>query len=219
VADEVLTGAGRTGAWTALEHYGVSPDIMTLGKGIAGGYAPLSAVAAPERIVDVVANGSGALLHAQTFSHHAVLCAAGLATVRYLKDHRLIEHCATMGLMLHERLRALAELPHVGDVRGRGLLAGIELVEDKATRAPFPRAARFAERFTQAALDAGLVVWPNTGHAGGAGDLVMIAPPFIIDEREIDQIAALFGEALEAALRSLPGEARASGASPSWRTA
>jgi adenosylmethionine-8-amino-7-oxononanoate aminotransferase len=121
--------------------------------------------------------------------------------------------------VLHERLRTVAELPHVGDVRGLGLLAGIEFVEDKATRTPFPRAARFAERFTQAALDAGLVVWPNMGHAGGAGDLVMIAPPFIISELEIEQIVALFGEALEATLRSLPGSTRGSVDSASWRTA
>jgi adenosylmethionine-8-amino-7-oxononanoate aminotransferase len=219
VADEVLTGAGRTGAWTALEHFGVVPDIMTLGKGIAGGYAPLSAVAAPERIVNVLASGSGSLLHAQTFSHHPVLCAAGVATVRYLKRHQLVERCAAIGRVLHERLRALAEWPHVGDVRGRGLLAGIEFVEDKETRAPFPRTARFAERFTQAALDAGLVVWPNTGHAGGAGDLVMIAPPFVIEEREIDQLVARLGEALEGTLRSLPSGVRAPADSSGWRTA
>ncbi len=147
VADEILTGAGRTGTWSALEPYGVVPDIMVLGKGIAGGYAPLSAVVAPRRIVDVLAQGSGVFLHAQTFSHHATLCAAGVATIKYLRDHRLIERCAAMGAVLHRRLQSLRALPCVGDVRGRGLLAGIEFVEDKATRRPFPPAARFAESF------------------------------------------------------------------------
>jgi len=104
VADEVLTGAGRTGTWSALEPYGAVPDIMILGKGIGGGYAPLSAVVAPRRIVDVLAKGSGVFLHAQTFSHHATLCAAGVATIRYLRRHDLIERCAEMGRLLHQRL-------------------------------------------------------------------------------------------------------------------
>src|SRR5436309_11572422 len=128
VADEILCGAGRTGSWWAIEPYGVAPDLMTLGKGISGGYAALSAVAAPERIVDVIANGSGSLLHGQTFSFHPVACAAGLAAVRLLKRDRLVERCAKLGRVLQRRLATLAELPHVGDVRGRGLLAGVEVV-------------------------------------------------------------------------------------------
>ncbi|MBI5243648.1 MAG: aspartate aminotransferase family protein [Elusimicrobia bacterium] len=202
IADEVLTGAGRTGAWSAMEHYGTVPDLMTLGKGIGGGYAPLSAVVAPRRIVDVLAKGSGAFLHAQTMSHHPVLCAAGLATVRLLKRRRLIERCARMGPKFHKRLAELKGLAHVGDVRGRGLLAGVEFVEDKESRAPFKRRLKFAEAFTEAAQEAGLVVWPNTGQAEGEnGDLVMLAPPFIITEAQIGEIVSLFKIALEAALR------------------
>jgi adenosylmethionine-8-amino-7-oxononanoate aminotransferase len=198
VADEVLTGAGRTGTWSALEPYGVVPDIMILGKGISGGYAPLSAVVAPRRLVDVLAQGSGAFLHAQTFSHHATLCAAGVATLKYLRRHRLIERCARMGPVLHQRLQELRELPCVGDVRGRGLLAGVEFVEDKPTRRPFPPSARFAESFATAALDLGLVVWPNAGQLGdGTGDLAMLAPPFIIDDDQIGEMVALFGQAAE----------------------
>lgn len=201
IADEVLTGAGRTGAWSAMQHYGVTPDIMTLGKGITGGYAPLSAVVAPERIVDVLAQGSGGLMHAQTFSHHAVLCAAGVATLAYLREHRLVERCAEMGPVLHEELRALRALPHVGDIRGRGLLAGVEFVLDVDGREPFPREAKFAETFTDCACDAGLVVWPNVGHADGErGDLVMIAPPFTISREEIREIVQRFESALDATL-------------------
>ena len=193
IADEVACGAGRTGTWSALEPYGVAPDIMTMGKGIAGGYVPLSAVAAPRRILDVLARGSGSLMHAQTFSHHAVLCAAGLATVRFLREHALVKRAAEMGRVMHERLAALLELPHVGDVRGRGLLAGVELVLDRESRAPFPRSAKVAERFTEAAQRAGLVVWPNTGHANGVdGDIIMLAPPFVIEPAQIDELVTLF---------------------------
>ena len=204
VADEVLTGAGRTGTWSALEPSEITPDILTLGKGLAGGYAPLSAVVAPARIVDVLARGSRSFLHAQTFSHHPVCCAAGVATIRYLRAYGLIERCREMGVLLHRRLESLRSLPHVGDVRGRGLLAGVEFVEDTDTRAPFPRASGFAEAFTAAALEAGLVVWPNVGHADGVnGDLVMLALPFVVSEGEIDEIVALFTAALHETLRRL----------------
>jgi adenosylmethionine-8-amino-7-oxononanoate aminotransferase len=198
VADEVLTGAGRTGTWSALEPYGVVPDIMVLGKGIAGGYAPLSAVVAPRRLVDVLARGSGAFLHAQTFSHHPTLCAAGVATIKYLRRHRLIDRAAAMGTVLHQRLQALRSFPVVGDVRGRGLLAGIEFVEERSTRRPFPKSARFAESFAATALELGLTVWPNAGHlADGTGDLAMLAPPFVIEEQQISEMVEILGRALE----------------------
>ncbi|MDQ2932064.1 MAG: aspartate aminotransferase family protein [Gemmatimonadota bacterium] len=198
IADEVACGAGRTGTWSALEPYGVTPDIMTMGKGIAGGYVPLSAVAAPRRIIDVLARGSGSLMHAQTFSHHPVLCAAGLATVRYLRDHALVARAAEMGRVFHAKLSALLDLPHVGDVRGRGMIAGIELVFDRETRAPFPRRAKIAEKLTEAAQRARLVVWPNTGHVDGVdGDIIMLAPPFIIESAQIDELVTLFRAAYD----------------------
>jgi adenosylmethionine-8-amino-7-oxononanoate aminotransferase len=197
VADEVLTGAGRTGTWSALEPYGAVADIVTLGKGIAGGYVPLSAVVAPRRLVEVLAAGSGGLQHAQTFSHHPVLCAAAVATVQYLRQHHLIERCAEMGRILHARLGALREHPLVGDVRGGGLLAGVELVANRESREPLPRSAAAAEALTAAALEEGLVVWPNIGHAdNGNGDLVMLAPPFVITEEQIDELVSSLGRAL-----------------------
>ncbi len=200
VADEILTGAGRTGTWSALEPYGVVPDLMTLGKGLAGGAVPLSALIAPRRLVEVLARGSGRLMHAQTFSHHPVACAAGLATLRYLREHRLVERCQRMGPVLQRRLQDLRELPLVGDVRGRGLLAGVEFVADRDAREPLPRSAGMAETFTAAALEAGLVVWPNVGHADGInGDLAMLAPPFIVTEQQIEDIVTLFAQALRVA--------------------
>jgi adenosylmethionine-8-amino-7-oxononanoate aminotransferase len=204
VADEVLCGSGRTGKWTALEHFGVLPDIMTLGKGLSGGYVPLSAVVASKKIIDPIANGSGAFKHAQTFSHSPVICAAGLAAVRHIKKHGLVDRCARMGAALHRKLEKLRGLPAVGDVRGLGLLAGIEFVADKKTKTPFPRKQRFAETFVAAALDAGLVVWPNVGHADGEnGDLVMVAPPFVVSEAEIDEIVSRFQTALDKTLEAL----------------
>jgi len=208
IADEVLTGAGRTGTWAAMAQFGVTPDLMTLGKGLGGGYAPISALVAPDRLVEVLARGSGSLLHAQTYSHHPVLCAGALAAVRYLKRHQLIERCAAMGQVLHRELQALRGLPHVGDVRGRGLLAGVEFVADTETRAPFPRSAGFAERFTAAALEEGLVVWPNVGQVDGTnGDLAMLAPPFIIGEDEIRELVTRFGRAVERAAGRTSGKA------------
>ena len=198
IADEILVGAGRTGTWSALEPYGAVPDIQVMGKGISGGYAPLAAVAAPRRLVDVLATGSSALLHAQTYIHSPVMCAAGVAAVRYLRRHQLLARCATLGKQLHEKLQALRGLPQVGDIRGRGLLAGIEFVADVESRVPFRREQRFAERFTAAAERAGLMVWPNTGQADGVnGDLVMLAPPFTVSESELDEIVLRFRTALE----------------------
>ncbi len=198
VADEVLVGAGRTGSWWAIEPSGVVPDIMVLGKGITGGYAPLSAVAASRRLLDPIARGSGALLHAQTFSHHPVLAAAGLAAIRHLERHRLVDRCRRMGALLHARLAALRDLPAVGDVRGRGLLAGVEFVQDQGSRAPFPRRIRFAETFAEIALQRGLMTWTNVGQANGVdGDLCCLAPPFVIDEAEIDELVRRFTVALE----------------------
>ena len=197
IADEILVGAGRTGTWSALEPFGAVPDIQVMGKGISGGYAPLASVGVPRRIADVLAGGSGAFLHAQTFSHTPMVCAAGVATIRYLLENHLVARCADMGRVLHERLAALREFPWVGDIRGRGLLAGIELVADRDDRTPFPRADRVAERVTAAAQREGLMVWPNTGHADGTnGDLVMLAPPYIVTDAEIDDIVARLGRAL-----------------------
>jgi adenosylmethionine-8-amino-7-oxononanoate aminotransferase len=192
IADEVLVGAGRTGSWAAISQYDVVPDIMTFGKGITGGYAPLSCVAAPERILDPIAKGSGSLLHAQTFSHHPVLAAAGLAAIRYLRKHQLVERCARLGPVFHQKLAALKDLPLVGDVRGRGLLAGIEFVADKGSRAPLPRKLKFAETFAEEALAAGLMTWANMGQANGEGDLSCLAPPFVIEEGEMDELVARF---------------------------
>ena len=198
IADEVLVGAGRTGTWSALEPYDAVPDIQVMGKGMSGGFAPLASVGVPRRIADVLAGGAGALLHAQTFSHIPMMCAAGVAVIRYLEEHGLIARCAVMGERLLRALEPLRDHPMVGDIRGRGLLAGIEFVADRETRAPFPRSARVVERVTAAAQEAGLMVWPNSGQANGSdGDLVVLAPPYIVSDAEIDEIVQRLGTALD----------------------
>jgi adenosylmethionine-8-amino-7-oxononanoate aminotransferase len=202
IADEVLCGSGRTGTWTASGAMRVVPDIITLGKGVSGGYAPVSAVLSRNEIIEPIAHGSGALVHAQTFSHHAVTCSAAVAALDYMDKHGLVERCRKIGATFHEKLRALRDLPCVGDVRGRGLLGGVEFVADLATKAPFPRSHKFAERFVRTAQDEGLVVWPNTGHADGVnGDLVMLAPPFVVTEPEIDEMVERFARALTRTVR------------------
>ncbi len=201
IADEILCGAGRTGTWTAVETWGVAPDILTLGKGIASGYAALSAVLTTESIIDPIARSGKSFVHAQTFSHHPVACAAGVATLRHIDANRLVQRCAEMGRVFHAKLSALRGLPHVGDIRGRGLLAAVEFVADVDSREPFPRGDQFAERFTRAAQRAGLVVWPNIGHVDGErGDTIMLAPPFVVTAAELDELAQRFTSALEVTL-------------------
>ncbi len=208
IADEILTGAGRTGKWSALEHDGVVADMLLFGKGLTGGYAPLSALVTSKRIADVFARTTGSLPHNSTFSHFAVSCAACVAALEYMRKNQLIARCAERGRYLHQALAPILNHPNVGDVRGRGLLAGVEFVENKETRMPFERRVRFAETFRDIAQDMGLIIWPNAGQADGTnGDLAMIAPPFTISEGEIDKIVDLFQGALKATLENIRKDA------------
>ncbi len=201
IADEILCGIGRTGRWLACEHYDVVPDILVLGKGLNGGFVPLSAVVARREILDPIAAGSGYFNHAQTYSHTPVICAAGLASIRRLKRERLVERVARMEAPFLAGLEGLRDVPAVGDGRGKGLFAAVELVADRQTKRPLPRAARAAERVAARAFDNGLIVWPNAGHVDGTdGDLINLAPPFTVSEEELGEIARLLRRSLEEAL-------------------
>ncbi|TFG97844.1 MAG: aminotransferase class III-fold pyridoxal phosphate-dependent enzyme, partial [Myxococcales bacterium] len=163
-----------------------------------------SAMVTSRRILDVLAAGSGAPQHNQTFSQFPVSCAAGLATLRQLKSEGLIARAASIGGVLFQQLAELADHPHVGDIRGRGLLAGIEFVEDKASRKPFDRSLRMAETLAETAQQAGLVLWPHGGQVEGAGgDLILIGPPVIISEDEIGELVTRLRKALDATLEKL----------------
>jgi adenosylmethionine-8-amino-7-oxononanoate aminotransferase len=198
VVDEVMTGAGRTGKWLASDHFGLVPDVVVMGKGLTSGYFPLSAVAVKKGVVDAIRRSGHNFLHAQTFAHHAVGCAAGLAVFDTLREHDLVTRCARVGETLFETLAPLLSHPHVGDIRGKGLLVGIEFVRDKKRKTPFARRRAYVEKFMAGALENGLFLWPNVGHADGVnGDLVMVAPPFVISKKEM----SLLREKIETALR------------------
>jgi adenosylmethionine-8-amino-7-oxononanoate aminotransferase len=146
-------------------------------------------VAAKKGLLDPIQKKGKSFLHAQTFAHHPVGCATGLATLNYLNDHDLIPRCAQVGTRLKRNLLGLIDHPHVGDVRGKGLLIGVEFVKSKKKKTPFPREKKYVEAFIAEALGRGLVLWSNIGHADGTnGDLVMVAPPFVIQEGEISEI-------------------------------
>ncbi len=205
IADEVMCGFGRTGRWCAFEHFGFTPDILTLGKGVAGGVFPLAIMAARGALVEALYAAGQDFSHGGTFSHHAVGAAAGLATLRYVQENRLVEQAAHKGRVLGERLRAeLGDLPGVGDVRGLGLMWGLEFVRDKAGKTPFAPRLDVAHRVFDAARDLGVMTYPGRGAADGtAGDTIMVGPPAIISEDEIQTVVARLAQAIGTAVSPL----------------
>ena len=189
ILDEVMCGMGRTGKWFAAEHYGVVPDLLVLGKGLSGGTVALSAVATTTALMETVRANSGNFAHGGTFSHSGIACAAGLAAVGILEREKLVERASKLGRRLGERLRvALADSPHVGDIRGTGMLWGVEFVQDRQTLKPFPRSEKLTERLWQALFDQGVILYKSIGMAGTDGDGLIVSPPFVITEDEIDLV-------------------------------
>ncbi|GAB4066742.1 aspartate aminotransferase family protein [Angustibacter speluncae] len=188
VADEVMTGFGRTGRWFASDHFGLRPDLLTLAKGAASGYWPLGLAVASGEVAAALREGG--FTHGFTYSHHVVGAAAGRAVLARLRDHGLVEASAERGAQLGEALAAaLGDHPHVGDVRGLGLLRGVELVADRGTRAPFARADRVVEQVVAAARRRGVLLYSSTGCADGTdGDLVLLGPPLVITPTEVDEV-------------------------------
>lgn len=198
ILDEVLCGLGRTGRWFACEHYGVVPDIITMGKGLGGGAVALSAVGVQTRHFDAIRRGTGGFVHGGTYSHHGVAAAAGLAVVRILEREGLVERVAREGTVLGDKLGTrLAAHPHVADIRGLGFLWGVEFVQDKETLRPFPRRDRVAERLWEALFDQGIILYRSTALAGTDGDALVVGPPFVIESEEMDRMVDALGRTVE----------------------
>jgi adenosylmethionine-8-amino-7-oxononanoate aminotransferase len=202
IADEVMTGFGRTGRHFAMDHYGVAPDIIATGKGISSGYAPLGAVIAQRHVVDAIANGSGMLLHGFTYNGHPVSVATGRAVLKRLLDGQLIEAAdsdrpGSIASVLKDELQKLWKLDSVGDVRGLGLLWAVEFVADKSSKEPYPAESKLAARVSECALKRGVMLYPMLGCVDGKrGDHVMIAPPAVIAADEIRWAVAELAEAI-----------------------
>jgi adenosylmethionine-8-amino-7-oxononanoate aminotransferase len=198
IADEIMSGMGRTGKPFAVQHWNVEPDIILVGKGIASGYSPLGAVLVSPRVVEAFKRGSGAFQHGFTYQAHPVATAAGNAVLDYIELHQLWERVAPAGEALRAELAKLASHPHVGEIRGLGLLLGIEFVQDKSTREPFPKEQNIAERIRQAALNENVLTYPTQGCVDGVnGDHILLAPPFIISQQESAQVARVLHSALQ----------------------
>ena len=198
IADEVMTGIGRTGKAFAVNHWGVEPDIILVGKGIASGYAPLGGVIVSGRIARAIEKGSGAFLHGFTYSAHPVATAAGLAVLDYIAKNDLIARAGSAGEELRAALEPLKRIPIVGDIRGLGLLFGIEFVRDAKTRKPFPAETGLAGKIYDAAFARGILTYPIQGCVDGSrGDHILLAPPFIITAEEIKFLAGTLSEAIE----------------------
>ena len=207
ILDEVMCGMGRCGTQFAFEEEGIVPDLVTVAKGLGAGYQPIGAVLVSRRIVNAIVAGSGAFQHGHTYVGHAAACAGALAVQRRLHDDGVLARVKPLGIDFERRLReAFAGHPHVGDIRGRGLLWGIELVADRATQAPFDPALRVHARLKREALAGGLLCYPMGGTLDGMrGDHVLLAPPYVCTEAQLDEIVAALQQALARTLSGVFG--------------
>jgi adenosylmethionine-8-amino-7-oxononanoate aminotransferase len=197
IADEVMSGMGRTGKPFASQHWGLEPDIILTGKGIASGYAALGAVLVASNVAAAFEEGTAAFMHGFTYQSHPVSTAAGNAVFDYLETHKLFERVTPAAESLRQALAPLESHPNVGQVRGLGLLQAVEFVKDKSTREPFPKGAGIAEKIRQSALEKNVLTYPTQGCVDGLhGDHILLAPPFIITANECQLIANALHHAL-----------------------
>ena len=196
IQDEVMCGLGRTGRWFSSERYEVSPDIVTLGKGLGGGAIALSAVGLQTAHFEAL-HSAGGFVHGGTYSHHPVAAAVGRETLKILEQENLIERADKVGCILGDQLKQkLFEFPHVADVRGLGMFWGVELVKDRDSLRPFPREAQMVERIWKRVFSKGVIVYKATGLAGSDGDAIVIAPAFTITAKEIDFLVDSLAEGI-----------------------
>jgi adenosylmethionine-8-amino-7-oxononanoate aminotransferase len=202
ILDEVMCGMGRTGTLFACEQDGVAPDILITAKGLGAGYQPIGAMMASDRVYDAIRNGSGFFQHGHTYMGHPAACAAALAVQKAIRDRDLLANVRARGAQLEDALTdRLGNHRHVGDLRGRGLFRGIELVRDRADKSPFDAAAGLAGRVKTEAMKRRLICYPMSGTIDGRqGDHVLLAPPFIATDGDIDTIVDRVGDAIDAAI-------------------
>jgi len=202
ILDEVMCGMGRTGSFFACEQDGIAPDIVTIAKGLGAGYQPIGAMMCTNEIYQAIVDGSGFFQHGHTYLGHPVACAAAHAVVTKLTTGGLTDRAAKMGAYLAKALnRALGQHPHVGDIRGRGMFQGLEFVTDRDTKLPFDPERKLAARLKACAMDNGLICYPMSGTIDGkAGDHVLLAPPFICTEPQIDELVDKLSQSLDAIL-------------------
>lgn len=205
IVDEVMTGMGRTGYWFAIEDWPITPDIITIAKGISGGYLPLSAMAVRGDLVELVWDKMGDFNHGGTFSHQPVAAMAGLAALHYLEEHDLINRTRELGEVLGCKLHeAFDNHPYVGDIRGRGLMWAVELVADRETKQSFPYEQKLYSRISMRAFADGLIVYAMGGCVDGwQGDHVMISPPLVVQEHELDEILKRLKNAIDGAISEI----------------
>ncbi|MEJ5358412.1 MAG: aspartate aminotransferase family protein [Desulfobacterales bacterium] len=203
IVDEVMTGFGRTGRNFAIDHWGVVPDMIVGSKGLASGYSPIYCVVATREIHDTLRDGSGVFVHGHTYSQNPLSCAVASSVLDYVRAHDLVRCAASRGRYLLERLRLLDRHPIVGDIRGLGLMAGIEFVRDRLTREPFDPRLKLNQRVGGRAFEKGLITYPGGGGADGIrGDHLLLAPPLVIAEEEIDRVV----EILDASIAEVSAE-------------
>jgi len=197
IVDEVMTGFGRSGENFAIEHFGVTPDILTFGKGVSSGYAPLGGMVVHHKMVDsLIEHGEGRMIHGYTYSGHPVSVAAGLAAVRYYQENKVLDNCRRQGDYLMQQLQQLkGEFRTIGDIHGRGLLIGLELVSDRTNGQMFPPGSGAAERLNAIAMERGAVFYPGSGAVDGfRGEHLLIGPPLSIQREEVDYLVRVLRE-------------------------
>jgi adenosylmethionine-8-amino-7-oxononanoate aminotransferase len=202
IADEVMCGSGRCGSWSAMEHERVVPDIIAVAKGLAGGYIPLGATIFRRDLGEEIMRAHGTILTGHTYSGHSAACAAGLAVQRIIERDALLARVRTRGEQLQAAIRAaLRRHPAVGDVRGRGYFIGIELVQDRVSKQPFPAERGLSNAINRHAFEDGLIVFPCAGNADhGLGDAIIIAPPYNATDAELAELVEKLERAVARAL-------------------
>lgn len=203
IADEVMCGMGRTGSLYAVEQEGVVPDLVTIAKGLGGGYQPIGALLASDKVMDPIRNGSGLFQHGHTYIGHPTACAAALAVQQVIQRDRLLPRVQALGELLQATLRQrLGDHPHIGDIRGRGLFVGVEIVKDRGSKTPFDPELKLHARIKSQAMVNGLMVYPMGGTIDGRfGDHILLAPPFIVTEAQVAEIVDLLAVSIDQVLQ------------------